>query len=440
MPPITNNTQAQSRNVIALVDANNFYVSCHRVFDPKLEGRAVVVLSNNDANVVARSSQIKPFVKMGEPFFQCAPILRQHKAVVFSSNYALYGDLSSRIMATLEHFTSDMEIYSIDEAFLSLPRLADPLDLTTQAHLIKATVKQWTGIPTSVGLASTKTLAKIANERAKKDSSLGGVLNLENLSRSELDEMLAQFPVEDVWGIGSRRATFLRQHDITTAYELRNANDQWIKRHLSITGLRLVMELRGVSCLPIEQVPPAKKAIASAKSFGRSVETLGELGEALTTYVGRVAEKLRQQNSMAGVMEVFLRTNHFQKGSSQYANCVTIHLGSPTSYTPRLVSYALRGLEKIYREGYAYHKVGVMLTEISRPGLETQLDLFNPSSLINQEREQRLMKAVDTINIQMGRNTIRSSSAGTKQDWKMRQRWPSPKYSTRWDELLNISQ
>ncbi len=277
--------------IFALVDCNNFYASCERVFNPKLNGLPIVVLSNNDGCVVARSNEAKALgIGMGVPEFQVSPVLHAHQVHVFSSNYTLYGDMSQRVMETLEQFCSDLEVYSIDEAFLSLVGF-ERRDLTEYGRQIRRTVKQWTGIPVSVGIAETKTLAKIANCIAKRTLDTGGVFDL--LACPDRDALLGRVAVEDVWGIGRNHAHMLKQHGITTAFQLRGVDDQWIRKRMGIVGLRLVMELRGVSCLDLEQCPSPKQSLTCSRAFGTLINTLAEMEEAVSVYTSRVAEKLR---------------------------------------------------------------------------------------------------------------------------------------------------
>ena len=438
-----------SRSIYALLDCNNFYASCERVFNPRLEGHPVIVLSNNDGCVIARSNEAKALgIKMGQPVQEIQPLVRRHAIAVFSSNYPLYADLSRRVLDCLARFSPEVEIYSIDEAFFSLTGLVLAADRLDYLREIRTTVRNWTSIPVSIGVAPTKTLAKIANGRAKKDPQLGGVFDLTVYSEAELDQLLAGIEVEEVWGIGPRRATFLRQQGILSALDLKQAPDHWVRHHLTICGLRTVYELRGVSCLPLEKAPPAKKAIVSSRSFGRKVTRLEDLREAVAAYLSRAAEKLRAQNSVAGMLQVFIHTNTFHPGEPQYANASIFCLPIPTNYTPDLVKYAHFGLEKIYRAGYQYHKAGVMLTEIV-PAERVQLRLFNPrrdrilqsspeQQLEERDQQQRLMQAIDGLNQKWGRETVRLASSGLERNWRGRQAQVSKRYTTRWNELLIV--
>ncbi|MGG6242528.1 Y-family DNA polymerase [Nodosilinea sp. AN01ver1] len=408
--------------MIALIDCNNFYVSCERVFNPKLEGRPVVVLSNNDACVVARSNEVKALgVKMGTPLFQMRSLIEQHQIQVFSSNYALYGDLSRRVMETLGMFTPEVEVYSIDEAFLCLAGQS----YETVSQVIRATVVQWTGIPVSVGVATTKTLAKIANHQAKQQ---GGVCVLR-----EPEPVLAQLPVSEVWGIGRRLTQWLEAHGITTALHLQQADLTLIRQLLGIVGVRTVLELRGVSCLPLELCPQPRKSCCVSRGFGRPVESLAELKEAIACYGARAAAKLRRDGRVAQTMQVFITTSRFRPGEPQYTNSETLVLPYPASDTPTIVQTALRATQRLYRPGYQYHKAGVMLMELSPAGI-AQGSLF-----VDEDRREmawRLMDAVDSLNRRFGVGTVRWAAEGFQQGWRMRSEWRSPRFTTRWDELV----
>ena len=415
--------------MFALVDCNNFYVSCERVFNPMLEGRPVVVLSNNDGNVVARSNEVKDIgLDFGAPLFKCESLIAQHGIHVFSSNYTLYGDLSRRVMDTLGQFTPDMEIYSIDEAFLSLDGLRH-MNLTEYGRIIRKTVTQWTGIPVSIGIAPTKTLAKLANRIAKKDPGYNGVFDITAHPRTE--ELLDSISVEHVWGVGPRYAKLLARNGVRTVWELRDMPDRWIRKHMTITGLRMVMELRGISCIPLEEAPPPKKGIVSSRSFGHPVESLEDLKEALASYVSRAAVKLRVQKSRASVMGVFLTTNPF-KNEPQYSNYRVLRLPCPTSYTPNLITFAHDVLETMFREGFRYKKTGVFLEEIL-PEDDAPLDLF--SSPPDSDRKHSLMRTVDRINGRRGAGAIFYASEGIGREWRMRRSKLSPRFTTRWSEI-----
>jgi DNA polymerase V len=414
--------------VLALVDCNNFYASCERVFNPRLEGQPVVVLSNNDGCVVARSNEAKALgIGMGVPEFQIRPLLRRHRVQVLSSNYALYGDMSQRVMETLEQFCPDLEIYSIDEAFLGFSGFTSR-NLTDYGRMIRSTVKRWTGIPVSVGIAETKTLAKVANRIAKRTPDTGGVFDL--LACPDRDTLLSRVPVEEVWGIGSNHATFLRAHGILTAFQLRQANDQFIRKHMGVVGLRVVKELRGVSCLELDQCPAPKQGITCSRAFGKSVTTLAELEEAVSSYVERAAEKLRTERLAVTTMTVFLKTNEF-KDTPQYRNALTMRLSVATDTTHDLIRAALQGIRNMYRDGYQYKKAGVMFMGLVSNS-QVQTDLFDHQ---NRLRSKQLMAALDTINGRWGTGTLHYASSGIEKVWKTQFHQRSPAYTTDWDAL-----
>lgn len=416
---------ARSTKNIALVDCNNFYVSCERVFNPKLWNRPVVVLSNNDGCVIARSKEAKALgIPMGAPAFQYLDFFRKHDVVTCSSNYALYGDMSKRVMEVLSSFACDMQVYSIDEAFLVL----DDKDLENRAREMRRLVYQLTGIPVSVGISTTKTLAKVANHFAKKDDRYDGVFILKDLA------LLRELPVKEVWGIGRQITLKLAGQGVRTAWDLSQANDQWIKKNLSVVGLRTAWELRGVAAIPLNEEPPPKKAIMSSKSFGRPLTELTDIAEALSSYTARAAEKLRAQNGVAGYLEVFLMTNPFQS-EKYYGNNVHIVLQQPTDYTPTLISAAKRGLKHIFREGLSYKKVGIMLGGLGARECFQQ-DLFAPPG---DGRQEMVVKVVDKMNQRRGRKVMRWAAEGTLQPWKMKQHQLSNRFTSRWEEILKIT-
>jgi len=420
-------------SAIALVDCNNFYVSCERVFNPRLRGKPVVVLSNNDGCVIARSNEAKALgIKMGTPLFKTQHLVEEYGVAVYSSNYALYGDMSQRVMGALQEFTPEVEVYSIDEAFM---RLDDDSDrqLRQQGVEVREKVRRWTGIPVSIGLAPTKTLAKIANRHAKQSpDTTQGVLDL--LGGSEQTTALEATPVGDVWGVGPAYAKLLKAADIQNARQLRDADRRWVCQRMTVVGARIVEELRGVSCLPIEQCPPAKKSITCSRSFGVLVESLGEMREAVAVYITRAAERLRKHGLAAGVITVFINTNRFG-GGPQYANYTTYELAFPTDVTDELLEWSLRGLEKIFRDGYRYKKAGVMLSHL-RPSDQLTVRLFGACGY---ERSRRVMKAVDAINARHGRDTVRFGVADPTRRWKTKAMRRSRQYTTRLSDVLNIA-
>ncbi|CAG1023376.1 Protein UmuC [Methylococcales bacterium] len=420
--------------MFALVDANNFYVSCHRVFDPSLKGRPVVVLSNNDGCCVARSNEIKALgVKMGTPWFQLSELALEHGIVALSSNYALYGDLSVRFGGILRQFSPRQEVYSIDESFLDLTGF-DSVDLTEYGQRIRQRVLQWVGLPVCVGFGLSKTLAKLSNHVAKKRPQYQGVFDFSRLSAEEQDELLASIEAGEVWGIGRRLAERLARRGIVTVKDLRDADPKALRRGFSVVVERTVLELRGVSCLSLEEVASPKKEIISSRSFGQLVTDLGELRQAVASYTARAAEKLRRQHSVASALQVFLQTNPHKEGEPQYHPGIVVPLVEPTDDTRLLASQAVRGLEKIYKPGYRYQKAGVMLMGLADPQT-AQFDLFSRSSERMAGPSKHLMQTLDQINAKLGRGTLRLAAEGLKQNWRPRASYPSPRYTTRWTDL-----
>lgn len=414
---------------VALVDCNNFYVSCERVFKPWLDQMPVAVLSNNDGCIVARSNEVKRLgVPMGAPYYQHKKLIEREKIAVFSSNYELYGDMSRRVMTVLYQLASEIEIYSIDEAFVSFSGVQA---IEEEALRIRQTVKQWTGIPVSIGVATTKTLAKAASELAKKSN---GVSNLYDLSQEELDDVLKKLPVTDVWGVGRKHGLMLMQKGIQTACDLKNLPDEWVRKNLSVVGLRTVWELRGIPCLSVEEVSPPKKAVASTRSFGKAVERLEDLEEAVASYTARAAEKIRHQHSVASALQVFIRTNRF-KPTPQYTDAITLSFEEPTNYTPALIQKAQLGLHQIYKKGFKYHKAGIILLGV-RPDSCVQLGLFGTDE--NRLQRQQLMELVDRVNRKHGKHMIGFAATGLSQTWQMKRQKCSPRYTTKWQELMVV--
>jgi len=426
--------------VVALVDCNNFYVSCERVFAPRLAGRPVVVLSNNDGCVIARSNEAKALgIAMGEPAFKRQGFFTRHKVQIFSSNYALYGDMSARVMRTLGHFTPNMEIYSIDEAFLDLSGF-EREGIAARARRICDTVRQWTGIPVSIGAAPTKTLAKLANRVAKKQPEHGGVFCIDHapgrpgspVRSASLDALLDGVDVADVWGVGRRYAAMLARHGIRTARQLRDAPDDWVRRRMTIQGLHTVYELRGIPCIPLEKAPPPRQSVLTSRSFGHGVDTPEQMHEAVAAYAARCAEKLRRENAVASQIMVFVMTNPHRPGP-QYVNSVSMALPAATNHTAVIVRAAQTALERIYRPGYVYKKAGVMLSGIESAATR-QLSLFDPDAP-TAAKGAALMRTLDTINARWGRNTLVCAAAGLGRAWSMRQLRKSACFTTSWQEL-----
>jgi DNA polymerase V len=418
-------------HVFALVDCNNFYVSCERVFNPKLAGRPVVVLSNNDGCIISRSEEAKAIgVKMGAPLFRAQALLDAHTAAIFSSNFALYGDMSRRVAETLETFSPDIELYSVDEAFLTLDDCAAE-QLSDTGLEIKRRVERWTGIPVSIGIAATKTLAKVAVQIAKHSQKAQGVVNL--FESAYLEHALARVKVEAVWGVGSNSARRLKAAGIKTALDLRDADALCWRSRAGIMLERIIHELRGVSCLPLELCPPPPRSLTVSRSFGSPVETLSELREAVAFYATRAGEKLRRRALVADALVVFLSTGRFD-GEPLHAPSAAVTLPCPTSYTADLIREAHHALEKIYTPGYRFRKAGVMLIGLARAP-HAQQSLFTST-----ERADRLMAALDRINARMGSRILHYGAVGLKK----RGRWQSvcerrsPRCTTRWNELLTL--
>ncbi|MFW5719817.1 MAG: Y-family DNA polymerase [Candidatus Dojkabacteria bacterium] len=420
----------------ALVDGNNFYVSCERVFNTSLRDIPVLVLSNNDGCVVARSNEVKSLgVTMGSPFFKVQDVIEKHRVQVFSSNYALYASMSNRVVQTLRSLASEVEVYSIDESFLDLTNLPLDTDFADFGKRVKKTVWKHTNIPVSVGIASTKTLAKAANKLAKKIPECEGVLDMKTRSAREIDDLLARLPVGDVWGVGFRHGDWLRAQGITNTLQLKNADEKWIRRKMTVMGERTVLELRGIPCYQLETIPRPKKCIASTRMFGRPVELLSELEEAVTLYITIAAEKLRKQHSAAAMVCVFIHTNRHRKSQPQYANSLWLRLPEPTCYTPDLVKTALRALRQIYKNGYQYSKAGVLLAGIVPVG-SIPANLFETETeALHKQTSASLITAVDAINRKWGRNTLFLASRGTRMPWSMKQIKKSWRFTTDWREL-----
>lgn len=420
------------RRSIALIDVNNFYVSCERVFNPALEGRAMVVLSNNDGCAIARSNEAKALgVKMGEPWFKLKDLARRQGIIAYSSNYALYADMSNRVMEILRDFSPQQEVYSIDECFLDLTDFARR-DLIAYGQEIRHRIKQWVGLPVCVGIGATKTLAKLANHIAKKNPEFNGVCDSNAMTDKDWNDWLARIEVGEVWGIGRKLAPRLNAMGIHTVLDLKQSDTATLRSQFSVVLEKTIRELNGTVCIDLEEAPPPKQQIMSSRSFGMPVTDLQSLQESITLYMSRAAEKLRRQESCAGSVHVFIHTSPFKPDEPYYANALTIPLPSPTDDTVRLVKAALWGLRRIYKSGYRYQKAGVMLSELV-PLDQCQGDLFNQTP--TNTRSARLMAAMDSINRSMGRQTVKLASEGFRQPWKMKQGNRSPRYTTRWTEL-----
>ena len=414
--------------MFALVDCNNFYASCERVFQPHLTTTPIVVLSNNDGCIIARSTEAKQLgVEMGSAWFKVRHELKGMGVRVFSSNYPLYGDLSRRVMSTLFNFTPHLEIYSIDESFLELQSQRGG-SLEQQGRRIQKTVKQWTGIPVSVGIGSSKTLAKIANRIAKKSVRADGVMNFDSLPDTAL--ALSLVDLRDVWGIGRKLSRRLREFGIDNALDLRDMDDRLARREMGVTGLRTVWELRGISCLPMEDTPSPRASVGSSRSFSKPVERLSDLREAVVDYVSRAAIKLRREQLAAGMLTVYLTTGRFGEGP-HFHDSRSKELPAATWSTPLLARLAGQLLGQIYRKGFRYRKVGVQLDGLV-PQSQVDQNLFEQE---DRDCTQQLMNSLDILNDRHGQGTVRLLAAGLEQNWSMRRQFCSPRYTTSWNDI-----
>jgi len=402
-----------NKNKIALVDCNSFYVSCERLFNTSIIKKPVIVLSSNDGCVISRSTEAKILgIKMGEPYFKVKKIVKKNNVKIFSSNYSLYGDISRRIMKTLKQFSPKIEIYSIDEAFLDLSSIKDK-DLLEYGSRIRKTILKWTGIPTSIGIATTKTLSKIANHIAKKDNL--GVINL--INTQQIDKILKKIKINDVWGVGRQLTQFYIKNGINTAYQLKKMPDDWIKKNTNVFGGRTAMELKGLSCISLETYQEKRKNCCVSRSFGRKVTKLEELNESVTTHCLNAAEKIRLDNQTTKKITVFIKTNPFQKDKNYYVNSKDIDLPIRTNDSIELVKQALIALKCIYKKGYKYQKVGIIFSALN------DVDIYkkNLFSLINsEEKRKKLMKAIDYTNNKYGRNALSIAHAGLKKKWNIK--------------------
>lgn len=415
----------------ALVDCNNFYASCERVFDPSLNGKPVIVLSNNDGCVIARSNEAKQLgIGMGQPAFEIKEIIQKFDVKVFSTNFTLYGDMSQRIMNLLSEFVPETEIYSIDEAFLSLKGF-ELYNLKTLAENIRKTIMRGTGIPVSIGIAKTKTLSKVANHFAKKVTANQGIfiLNEENAEYT-----LKQFPVGDVWGIGRQYNKLLARFGIHTAWDFINTPPNWIRKNMSVVGLRTFEELKGIECIDIETSIKAKKTICTARSFGQMLSKYEPIAEAVANFASRCALKLRKQRSCANTIMVFLHTNMHRKDLPQYAKNRVLTFPMATNSTYEIVEYALAALKTIFADGYHFKKAGVIVSGIV-PENAVQYSLFDHT---DRSKHERILKAMDAINERYGKDTVKLAILGNRRQWKLRQEKLSPFYTTKWEDIITI--
>lgn len=415
---------------IALIDCNSFYASCERVFRPDLRRVPIVVLSNNDGCVIARSADAKPHVKMGEPYHQIRDTLRRHGIVAFSSNYALYGDMSQRVMTVIEGMVPALEVYSIDEAFADLTGISGAEQLARQ---IRAQVLRCTGIPTGIGIAPTKTLAKLANAAAKKwQANTGGVVHLDTPEKR--DWLLKHMPVDDVWGVGRRMKEHLGIAGIHTAWDLAQADAWTLRKRHSVVIEKTARELRGVPCLDLESEPQPKQEICSSRAFGERLHDIEPIREAVATYAARAAEKLRAQGSLCKKVRISIRTGMFNPNEAKFAKGVVCELPYPTDDTRLIIKAASQGLDAIYRTGYAYAKAEILLMDLRQRGEYTG-DLF---SLEQPETAGRVMGVLDEINNRWGRGTLRPARVPIEPGWGMRRELLSPRYTTDWNGLWKV--
>jgi DNA polymerase V len=406
------------KNKIALVDCNSFYVSCERLFNPSIEKKPVVVLSSNDGCVISRSTEAKILgIKMGEPYFKVEKIVRKNDVKIFSSNYSLYGDISRRVMKTLKQFSPQMEIYSIDEAFLNLSSIKED-DLLKYGYEIRKTILKWTGIPTSIGIATTKTLSKAANYVAKKEKS--GVVNFINLK--EINNILNKIKINDVWGVGKQLTKFYIRNGINTAYELKKKNNGWIKKNTNVFGSRTAMELKGIPCVSLESYQEKRKNCCVSRSFGRKVTQLEELNQAITTHCLNAAEKIRLDNQVVKKITVFIRTSPFQNKKDYYENSQNIDLAIGTNDSILLVKQALVALKSIFKKGYLYQKSGIIFSGLKNTD-DYNKNLF--STINSEEKRIKLMKAIDYTNIKYGRHSLSIAQAGFKNKLNIKQQHSS---------------
>jgi len=406
----------QRTRKLALVDCNSFYVSCERLFNPRIRRKPVVVLSNNDGCIISRSNEAKALgIKMGEPYFKAKDIIVRNKVEVFSSNYSLYGDLSRRVMRTLKRFNSEIEVYSIDEAFLDLSNFLDQ-DVEKIGKEIRETVLQWTGIPTSIGIAKTKTLSKVANHIAKKKQS--GVTNL--IGIDNLDPILEKVEINDIWGVGKQLTKFYQKNGIYNAKQLKNKSNTWIKKSSNVLGSRTAMELRGIPCINLETTQTKRKSCVVSRSFGKRIEKFQELKEAVANYCLNASEKIRSESLVAKAITVFVRTSPFQRNFVYYSNVKTIDFPIATNNSIEIVKTAVSILEAIFKNGYQYQKAGVMLT-----GLRNDDGRKNLFSSEKDEKINSLMRSIDNTNYRYGRSTLSLASAGVQKRWNMKREYSS---------------
>ncbi|HDX8776475.1 TPA: Y-family DNA polymerase [Klebsiella oxytoca] len=420
--------------MFALCDVNSFYASCETVFRPDLQGRPVVVLSNNDGCVIARSAEAKPFVKMGEPYFKQKDMFRRHGIIAFSSNYELYADMSNRVMTTLEELSPRCEIYSIDEAFCDLTGVRNCRDLTDFGREIRETVLRRTHLTVGVGIAQTKTLAKLANHAAKQwQRQTGGVVDLSNLERQR--KLMALLPVDEVWGVGRRISKKLESMGIDTVLKLADTDIRFIRKHFNVVLERTVRELRGESCLGLEEFAPVKQEIVCSRSFGGRITEYHEMRQAICSYASRAAEKLRGEHQYCRFISAFVKTSPFALNEPYYGNSASVKLLTPTQDSRDIITAATKCLDAIWKDGHRYQKAGVMLGDFYSQGV-AQLNLFDDNA--PRQNSEKLMEVLDHLNAKDGRGTLYFAGQGIQTAWQMKREMLSPRYTTRYSDLLKV--
>ncbi len=420
--------------MFALCDVNSFYASCETVFRPDLKGRPVVVLSNNDGCVIARSPEAKPFVKMGEPYFKQKDMFRRHGIIAFSSNYELYADMSNRVMTTLEELSPRCEIYSIDEAFCDLTGVRNCRDLTDFGREIRETVLRRTHLTIGVGIAQTKTLAKLANHAAKQwQRQTGGVVDLSNLERQR--KLMALLPVDEVWGVGRRISKKLEAMGIKTVLQLADTDIRFIRKHFNVVLERTVRELRGEPCLGLEEFAPVKQEIVCSRSFGGRITEYHEMRQAICSYASRAAEKIRGEHQYCRFISAFVKTSPFALNEPYYGNSASVKLLTPTQDSRDIITAATKCLDAIWRDGHRYQKAGVMLGDFYSQGV-AQLNLFDDNA--PRKNSEKLMEVLDHLNAKGGRGTLYFAGQGIQTAWQMKREMLSPRYTTRYSDLLRV--
>lgn len=420
--------------MFALCDVNSFYASCETVFRPDLKGRPVVVLSNNDGCVIARSAEAKPFVKMGEPYFKQKDMFLRHGIIAFSSNYELYADMSNRVMTTLEELSPRCEIYSIDEAFCDLTGVRNCRDLTDFGREIRETVLRRSHLTVGVGIAQTKTLAKLANHAAKQwQRQTGGVVDLSNLERQR--KLMSLLPVDEVWGVGRRISKKLESMGIKTVLQLADTDIRFIRKHFNVVLERTVRELRGEPCLGLEEFAPVKQEIVCSRSFGGRITEYHEMRQAICSYASRAAEKLRGEHQYCRFISAFVKTSPFALNEPYYGNSASVKLLIPTQDSRDIIAAATKCLDAIWRDGHRYQKAGVMLGDFYSQGV-AQLNLFDDNA--PRQNSEKLMEVLDHLNAKDGRGTLYFAGQGIQAAWQMKREMLSPRYTTRYSDLLKV--